>query len=137
MALQIKSVHYYYTCVKDRPGEGYKLLSELAAREVNQLAFCAVPMGPDTIQLTLFPEHVERFVEVSEKLGLTLDGPHTALLVQGDDSLGALADMHAKLYKAGVNIFASSGVTDGSGSYGYVLYVRPDKVHLAAEALGV
>ncbi len=32
----------------------------------------------------------------AEKAGLPLDGPHPALLVQGDDELGALAGVQAR-----------------------------------------
>jgi hypothetical protein len=59
------------------------------------------------------------------------------LLVQGDDKLGALASVHAKLYEENVNVYASSGVTAGGGGYGYILYVRPDEYEKAAQALGV
>ena len=61
----------------------------------------------------------------------------TALLVQGDDELGALAGVHQKLFEAGVNVYASTGVADGRGSYGYVLYVRPDEYARAASALNL
>jgi hypothetical protein len=32
--------------------------------------------------------------------------------------------VHAKLYEAKVNVYVSSGVADGRGGYGYVIYVR-------------
>ncbi len=73
----------------------------------------------------------------AKKAAIPLDGPHPALLVQGDDRLGAFADIHVKLYKAKVNVYASSGVTDGRGSYGYILYVRPEEFDQAARALGI
>jgi hypothetical protein len=41
-------------------------------------------------------------------------------LVEGDDELGAFASVHERLAKAHVDIYASSGVTDGQGSFGYV-----------------
>ncbi len=41
------------------------------------------------------------------------------------------------MFEAGVNVFASNGVTDGKGSYGYVLYVRPQDYEAAARALGL
>jgi hypothetical protein len=58
-------------------------------------------------------------------------------LVQGDDELGALAGIHEKLYEANVNVYASSGVSDGKGSYGYVIYVRPEEYERAAKTLGM
>jgi hypothetical protein len=58
-------------------------------------------------------------------------------LVQGDDQLGALAEVHFRLYANNVNIYASSGVADGKGHYGYIIYVRPDDYEKAVAALNV
>jgi hypothetical protein len=44
--------------------------------------------------------------------------------------------VHEKLYEAGVDVYASTGVTDGRGSYGYIVYVRPEEYEQAAQALG-
>jgi hypothetical protein len=137
MATNIRRVEYFYATVKDEPGEGYKLLSFLAETGVNLLAFTAVPVGPMLTQLTIFPEDAPRMVDAAKKANLVLDGPHSALLVQGDDKLGALAGVHARLYEAKVNVYASSGVTDGGGNYGYILYVRPEEYERAAEVLGI
>jgi hypothetical protein len=65
---------------------------------------------------------------------MVLDGPHHALLVQGDDELGALASVHERLFDVGVDIYASSGVTDGRGAFGYVIYVREDQFERATKA---
>jgi hypothetical protein len=51
--------------------------------------------------------------------------------------MGALAKVHAKLAEAGVNVYASTAVTDGYGHYGYVIYVRPEEYERAAKALEV
>ncbi len=104
---------------------------------INLLAATAIPVGPMRTQLTLFPEDAAKMESEAKKAGLVLDGPHRALLVQGDDELGALAGVHERLYEANVNVYASSGVTDGKGSYGYILYVRPEEYERAAAALEV
>jgi len=137
MAFRIRRVEYFTTTVQDQPGEAYKLLSQLADLGLNLLAFTAVPVGPLRAQLTIFPEDPLKMADAARKAGLVLDGPHPALLVQGDDELGALARIHAKLYEANVNVYASSGVADGRGSFGYVVYVRPEEYERAASALGV
>ncbi len=137
MSHQIRQVGYFYATVSDHPGEAYKVLSQLANLGINLLAFSGLPLGPARTQLTIFPEDESKLQKASDLAGLTLDGPHPALLVQGDDVLGALAGIHAKLYEARVNVYASSAVTDGRGSYGYILYVRPDEVRRALDALEV
>ena len=137
MAFQIQTVDYFHASVKDQPGAAHELLSCLADLGVNLMAFSAVPTGPTQTQLTLFPQETARLEEAARKTGVTLTGPYPALLVQGDDELGALAGVHRRLYDAGVNVFASSGVADGGGSYGYVVYVRPDEFARATSAMGL
>jgi hypothetical protein len=137
MAYNIRRVDYFYTTVKDEPGEAYKVLSLLANLGINLLAVTAVPFGPMNTQLTIFPEVSAQLRNEAQKSGLKLEGPQPALLVQGDDKLGALAEVHSRLYAANVNIYASSGVADGKGHYGYIIYVRPDDYEKAAAALNV
>ena len=137
MATNIRRVDYFHTPVRDEPGEAHQLLTLLAELGVNMLAFTAVPIGPISTQMTLFPSDTMDLLDAAQKEALILDGPHPALLVQGDDQMGALADIHAKLAEANVNVYASSGVTDGKGSYGYVVYVRPEQCDRATTALGI
>ena len=137
MACTIRRVDYFHTTVRDQPGEAYKILTTLEELGINQLAFIAVPIGTDITQLTIFPEDSHLLLHQAKDAGLVLDGPHRALLVQGDDELGALANIHRKLYEANINVSASSGVTDGRGSFGYVVYVRPEDFDRAAEIVGI
>lgn len=135
MAFAIRPVEYYYLNVRDELGAAYRVLSDLAERGVGLLAFTAVPAGPTLAQFTLFPEDPNKLVAEGRAAQLPLDGPHHALLVEGDDELGTLASIHERLFEAGVDIYASSGVTDSRGSFGYVVYVREDQFERAVRAL--
>lgn len=135
MAYTIQRVEYYYATVQDRPGEAYRLLTDLASWGVNLLAFNAVPAGDKHTHLALFPEDSDPLVRSAKRTGLALTGPHHAFLIRGDDELGALAHIHRRLYQANVNVYASSGISDGHGGYGYVVYVRAEDVKSAAAAL--
>lgn len=137
MTAKVRAVDYFNATVRDRPGAAYMVLSELAGKAVNLLAFSAVPIGPEYTQLVLFPEDSDRLLRSAAETGTVLNGPQRALLVQGDDELGALTEIHQKLADAGVNVYASNGVTDGQGGFGYVLYVRAEDFGGAARALGV
>jgi len=137
MSYTIKKVEYFYCSVVDQPGEAYKLLSQFEKSGINLLAFTAIPIGPNRTQLTLFPETPEKLVIEAKRSSFALDGPHPALLVQGDDELGALAEIHQVLYEANVNVYASTGVTDNRGSFGYLLYVRPEEYERATSVLKV
>jgi hypothetical protein len=135
MKFSLRSVEYFYTRVEDEPGRAYGLLAKLAAEDINLLAFSAVPYGPNHVELTIFPDRSTDFQRIAQKLGWVLNGPQHACLIQGDDNLGALAEIHKRLRDANVNIYASTGVTDGEGRYGYVIYVKEEDHQLATKAL--
>ena len=137
MSCRIQRVEYFHATVRDEPGQAYRMLSRLAGSGVNLLAFSAVPAGLDQTQLMLFPEKSELLIRAAGETGLVLAGPQHALLIQGDDELGALVDIHRKLYDARINVYASSGVADSRGGYGYILYVRSEDIDGAVRALGV
>jgi hypothetical protein len=137
MTFTIRPAEYFYANVRDELGAAYGVLAQLAERGVNLLAFTAVPAGPSLAQFALFPERPTQLVVEAEAAGLLLEGPHRALLVQGDDELGAFASVHERLFKVGIDIYASSGVIDGRGSFGYVMYIREDQFERAVDALGL
>jgi hypothetical protein len=135
MAARIRNCDYYYVMVRDRPGESYRLLSLLAEQGVDLLAFNAVPLGGESTQLALFPSDAALFVRAISSAGLSPVGPQRAFLITGDDKLGAFAEIHHKLAEAAINVFSSSGVTDGRGGFGYVIHVRPEDYDRAAAVL--
>ncbi|HSG50214.1 MAG TPA: hypothetical protein VLA43_20475 [Longimicrobiales bacterium] len=137
MAQRIRRVDYFHTTVPDQPGEAFRFLSALGEAGINLLAFTAVPVGILRTQLTIFPEDGARLEAQLARLGMKMDGPYGALLVQGEDAPGALVDVHQRLYETDVNVYASTGVAGSKGEYGYVIYVRPEEVDQAARALGI
>jgi hypothetical protein len=137
MACSISRVKYFHTTIKDRPGEAYKFLSQLALLRINLLAFTAIPVSKTDTRVTVYPENPKFMKNEAARAGLYLEGPHPALLVQCDDRLGALADIHLQIYDADVNVESASGVTDGRGAFGYVIHVKKEDFEKAAEALGI
>ena len=137
MFYSINRVDYFYTTVKDQPGEAYKLLSALADLGVNLLAFNAIPLGSAGAQLSLFPEDSSLLTTIAKKASIVLEGPNPALLIQGDDNVGVLAEIHQKLFNADINVYSANCVTTGKGTFGYLVYLRPDEYDRALEALGM
>jgi hypothetical protein len=135
MSLTVRTVEYFYARVENDPARAYEFLARLAVEDVNLLAFSAVPFGLNHVELTLFPDRRDSLLHAAAKLGWSLTGPQHAVLIQGDDHLGATADIHRCLREAGVGIYASSGVTDGVGRFGYVIYFRETDYQDAARAL--
>ena len=137
MSVKMQKVSYFYAHVKDKPGEAYKFLACLGEAGVNLLAFDAIPTGLEATQLVIFPEHPDMLKKACEEASYALEGPYQAFLIQGDDQLGAFAQIHQRLAEGNINVFASKGVTDGRGGYGYIIWVKTEDIDRAAEVLGI
>ena len=138
MYATILAVDYYTLVVEDKPGIAYEILAELFAEKVNLLAFSVSPtQNKDSSRITLFPENTDRLLRAASKKKVELSGPERAFLIQGDDQLGALMEIHKKLFDAGINIHSSNGVTDGRGGYGYTVFLPPGDYQRAAQVLGI
>lgn len=137
MGHTVRAIDYFHVTVRDLPGSALRVLSRLSTAGVNLLAFSVVPVGSTVAQLTLFPEDAEPLVEYAARSGIQLSEPARALLVQGDDEVGALVDVHRQLADAQISVYASNGVSDGSGRYGYIIHVRAQDFASAQRALGL
>ena len=135
MTFDIKRVEYYNTTVEGQAGEASKLLSLFAGAGVSLLAFKAVLLEPGRTRFTLFPNDGVKMTEGAKQAGLKLDGPYSALLIEGDDESGALADIYEKLSQADIHVDESSGIADINGGYGVVLYLKQEDCEKAAVAL--
>ena len=58
MAFSVRPVEYFYINSRDELGAAYRILSALAQRGVNLLAFTAVPNGDDRAQFAVFPDDI-------------------------------------------------------------------------------
>ncbi|MEK7334068.1 MAG: ACT domain-containing protein [Candidatus Binatota bacterium] len=134
MADTIQRVQYFYTEVPDKPGEGARVLNLLRDEGVNLLAFSGFPKGRRT-QMDLIPADAAALKAAAKKAKLRLVGPKTGFLVQGDDRVGAMADIVGKLAEAKINITAVDAVSTGLGRYGAILWVKPRDVKKAAQLL--
>ena len=137
MAVTVRQIDYYYANVRDEIGAAYRVLTALAERGINLLAFTAVPSGPSLAQFAIFPEDPRRLEAEAKLAQIPLEGPHHAFLVQGDDELGSIAHVHQELVDARIDVYASTGVSDGRGAFGYVVYLRPEDIAKAEAALGL
>jgi len=135
VASTVREVEYYYALVVDRPGEARKLLEFLSEKMVNLMALTAFPVEGGMSQIDLFPTDPQALKEAAEDASVDLVGPKKAFLIQGTDRIGALYDFHLKLFNAGINIYACNGVVDGTGRFGYVIWVDPERFDEASEAL--
>lgn len=136
MADTIRMVDYYYAMVPDTPGAGAQVLGILRDARVNLLAFSAFPSQRKS-QATFVPADSVAFVAAAKGAKLKLKGPKQTFLIDGDDRVGALSGVMAKLGTAKVNVTAVAAVCSGMGRYGTLLWVKPKDLKKAAAALGV
>jgi predicted amino acid-binding ACT domain protein len=135
MADTIQRVQYFYSVVPDKPGEGAKILRMLQEEGINLLALSGFPKGRKA-QIDLIPADPAALKAAAKKSKLKLKGPKTGFLVQGDDRVGAVADIMSQLAGAKINVTAIDAVSAGFGRYGAILWVKPRDVKKAAELLG-
>src|SRR5467141_3708867 len=113
----IRKVSYYYTTISDKPGEGARLLETLRSAGVNLLALHAFPSTRKS-QVDFVPSDAALLTSAAKSAKIKLSKPKTAFLIDGDDRVGALATIMAKLGAAKVNVTAVSAVIAGMGRYG-------------------
>lgn len=132
----IQRVQYFYTEVGDKPGEGARLLNLLKDEGVNLLAFTGFPKGRRA-QIDFVPADEAAFKAAAKKGRIKLVGPKTGFLIQGDDRVGAIADILTKLAEAKINVTAVDAAAAGLGRYSAILWVKSRDVNKAAKVLGV
>ncbi len=136
MADATRLVDYFYTMVPDKAGEGAKLLRVLRDARVNLLAFSAFPSQRKS-QADFVPADPAAFVAIAKAAKLKLKGPKKAFLIDGDDRVGALSEVLAKLGAAKLNVTAVAALCSGMGRFGTLLWVKSKDLKKAAAALGV
>jgi hypothetical protein len=136
MADSVTRVDHYTLKVRDRVGEGARVLGALKQGRVNLLGFWGYPIGPGQSNLEVVPNSGAALKRAAKKAKLKLSDKRTAFLVQGRDRVGAVQQVMGKLAAAGINVHAIQAVCGGAGRYGSLVYVAPENVRGAAKALG-
>ena len=134
MSEKVRKVDYFYTMVPNTAGKGAKILSALAAEGVNRLAFSGFPSDRQA-QLDLVPDNSAKLKRAAKRLRLKLSKKKTGFLVRGDDRVGAMTGILAKLAGAKINVTAVDAVSAGGGRYAAIMWVKPKTVAKAAKLL--
>jgi hypothetical protein len=136
MFFNVRQIEYANIVVEYQVSEASKLLSALAGGGIDFLAYKATSSieGKQTL-FTLFSENAQKMVEVARKHGFKVDGPHSAILVKGDEEIGALAAIYERLSQANINVEESSGMAHINGGYGVILYIKQEDCREALSAL--
>jgi hypothetical protein len=137
MADIVRRIEYFYTVIPNKPGEGAKVFDTLKSEGVNLIAHLGFPTSWGRTQLDFVPADKDAFLAAAKKAGIELVGSKPAFLIQGDDRVGAVADLLNKLKQAQINVTAMQAVASGEGRYGAILWVKSRDIDKSAKALGV
>ena len=131
----IRRADYFSMQTANKVGEGARLLGGLREAGVNLLAFTGFPSGRRA-QVDFIPADTAQFRAAARKLKLKVGARKTFFLVQGDDRVGAIAEICEKLAGAGINMTAMDAVSTGDGRYGAIFWVNARDINKAAKVLG-
>ncbi|MBI2186101.1 MAG: hypothetical protein HYU37_03125 [Acidobacteria bacterium] len=130
----IRLVEYFYVTAPDKPGEGARALRTLQESGIDLLAFSGFPEGRKS-QLDFIPVDPAAFKQAAKRAKWRVVGPKRGFLVQGDNRIGAVAELMERLATAKINVTAIDALTV-DGRYGAIVWVAPRDVKKAATALG-
>ena len=135
MAFTIRPVEYYYANVRDELGAAASraVRARRARREparVHRRAERAEPRPAHALP----GRPAEALRRGAAPPASCSTGRTTRCSSRATTSSARSRGVHERLADAGVDIFASTGVTDGRGSFGYVVYVREDQFEQAQRA---
>ena len=133
MARAVRQVDYFYIEVPNKVGEGAKILQSLKDAGVNLIAFSGFPSGRRA-QLDFFPADAAAFKRIARINRWKVVGPKRGFLVQGDDRIGAVADLVGELAAAKIGVIAIDAVSVDD-RYGALCWVAPRDVKKAAKVL--
>lgn len=136
MQTTARKVGYFKTTVPDKPGQGFRVLAALRDQGVNLLAFHAFPASRGKSQLDFVPADERVFHDAAARIKLKIGKRKAALLVEGEDRPGAIAEVLQKLAGASTNVVAIDAVRAGAG-FGALIWVKPKDFDKAAAAIGM
>ncbi len=130
----IRQIDYFYMLVPHKAGEAARALNALKDAGVNLIAFSGFPEGRRA-QLDFIPADATVFKSAAKANQWKVVGPKRGFLIQGDDRVGAIADIAGKLANAKINVVAIDAVC-ADGRYGALCWVAPRDLKKAAQLLG-
>jgi hypothetical protein len=135
MADTVRRVEYFYLQVPDKPGEGARVLGVLREAGVNLLAYSGFPAARRA-QLDFVPADPAAFKQAARMAKLKVTGPKRAFLIDGEDRVGAAAEILDRLAATKINVTAMDAICTGGGRWGAILWVKPAAYSRAAKVLG-
>lgn len=131
---KVRRVTYFMANLEDKTGELLKIMQGLKDKKIGVKGLWGFGTHSGKAQLFVIARKVERLRKCWQKSGLLAE-EGTGFLIRGDDKTGAMIESLQALADSGVNIHAVDAIA-AKGGYVSFVWVRPEDVEKAAEALG-
>ena len=135
MPKQIWKVTELIVGVEDKPGAFARVAEVVANGGVNLMAAVGYVESPGVGRIILVPQDTDKAKEALKKAGIADVEIADAVLVQGDDRIGAGRDLAQKIAEKGINVRALNAQALG-GKYQALIRVASEDVDKVLEILG-
>lgn len=134
--MPVRKINYVALKVPNRAGQAARVLGALQKAGVSLSAITAFPEGAGKTQVDLITPSLTGVRRVAKKEGWKLGKAKKGFLIQGADTVGAVARHARKLAAKRINISALNAAAAGKRRYGMMLWVKPKDYARASRALG-
>lgn len=125
----------YSVVISNKPGKGAQLLNAFKEAGVNLVGVWGYPVGKSKSRIDLVAEDATLLKKTAKQLKIELGKKQTVFHITGEDHLGAVAEVLAKLAAKEINVYAAQALCAGNGRFGALIQVDQDAVKKAAKAL--
>ncbi len=137
MAEEITKFDYHYVVIDNDGSRTAEIVSALSQAGINLLAFSEFPVSASKSQLDLIAENADSLEHAVRDLGLQLSARKSGFLVRGGDRPSAAAIALVRLAGAHIAVTSVQSISAGAGRFGALIWVKPEDVARAAQALQV
>lgn len=131
----VQKMSYFVASINDEPGALLKIMQELRSLNIGLSGLWGFGTHDEKAQLFVIAKDSERLNRLWQEKGL-ISKEGSGFFVRGEDRTGALIDSLERLVKADINIHAIDAIAI-DGLYGSFIWVNPEDVEKATNALGL
>ena len=131
---KVNRVTYFMANLEDKPGELLKIMQDLKGKKIGLKGLWGFGTHSGKAQLFVIAKKAEKLRDIWKASGLLAE-EGTGFLISGEDQTGAMIQSLKTLAAGGVNVHAVDAIAT-KGRFASFLWVKPEDVEKAAEALG-